>query len=159
MKEFHLRFALPAVADHAIFDLLDGDADDIPEEPGAYVLGTADCTVFGYPSGTSPIYYIGCSGNLRSRLIERHRKGTQGAVNDHRGAQWPRHRYGAKYGAHAVWYLAEDVEPKEVKATLIKAFRQTYGSKPVAVGTTSTTLEPPHTNGDCCPASQMAAPT
>lgn len=139
MKDFHLRFALPAVADHAIFDLLDGDADDIPEEPGAYVLGTADGTMFGYPSGTSPIYYVGCSGNLRSRLIKRHRK---------RSSRWPRHRYMKKYGAHVVWYRAEGVAPKEVKATLIKAFCQTYGSKPVAVGTTSTTLEPPHTNGD-----------
>ena len=134
MKDFHLRFALPAVADHAIFDLLDGDADDIPEETGAYVLGTADGTMLVYPWGTSPIYYIGKtekSTGLRKRLMK-HRTGTKNAVNNQGEGKWPRLRYGAAFGAQAVWYLATDVEPKEVEAKLIEAFCQTYGSVPVA---------------------------
>lgn len=140
-----MRFALSAIADlrksengwydHAIFDLLGGDADDIPKEAGAYVLGTADGTMLVYPWGTSPIYYIGKaeeSTTLRLRLIRRHRTGIKNAVNNQGEGKWPRHRYGAAFGAQAVWYLAADVEPKEVEATLIKAFCQTYGSVPVA---------------------------
>lgn len=106
-----MRFALSAIADlrksengwydnadHAIFDLLGGDADDIPKEAGAYVLGTADGTMLVYPWGTSPIYYIGKaeeSTTLRLRLIRRHRTGTQNAVNNQGEGKWPRLRYGA----------------------------------------------------------------
>ena len=101
MKDFHLRFALNAIAkrygaenvseawynnpDFAIFDFVNGDADDIPKEAGAYVLGTADGTMLVYPWGTSPIYYIGKaeeSTTLRSRLLE-HQQITQAFIDDH----------------------------------------------------------------------------
>ena len=146
MKDIHLRFAQTAIAnlhdwetwegwydnaDRAIFDLLGGDAGDIPEEPGAYVLGAADGTMLVYPWGTSPIYYIGESGNLRERLMGR-RTGTQRAVDDHDQWMYPIFNYGAAFGAHAVWYLAGEIEPKNVEATLINAFYETYGAIPTA---------------------------
>ena len=145
MKDFHLRFALNAIAklyeiesgwydnaDYAIFHVLGGDADEIPKEPGAYVLGTADGTMLVYPWGLSPIYYIGKTGSLRARLTE-HGEHTQGAVDDHTAVSWwPRYHYGAAFGAHAVWYLAGKIDPQNVEATLINEFYQTYGSIPVA---------------------------
>ena len=155
MKDFHLRFARTAIADlrkveiesawydnadYAIFDLVNGDADDIPKEAGAYVLGTADGTMLVYPWGMSPIYYVGqTERSLRSYLTgsQSHRANTQGAIDNHlgddEGAWWyPRYQYGAAFGAHAVWYLAGEIDPQNVEATLINAFYETYGAIPTA---------------------------
>lgn len=145
MRDFHLRFALNAVADlyenakrwydnddYAVFDLVRGEAADVPDEPGAYVLGTADNTMLVYPWGLSPVYYIGKAKSLRARLSS-HCKHTLGAMDDHSAVRWwPRYQYGAAFGAHAVWYLAVDVEPQNVEATLISSFYDIYGSIPVA---------------------------
>ncbi len=41
---------------------------EIPALPGAYILVARGDSHFAYPRGNSPIYYIGQSKNLRSRL-------------------------------------------------------------------------------------------
>ena len=145
MRDFHLRFARSAVADlrddgsegwydnddYAMFELVGGEVSDVPDEPGAYVLGTADNTMLVYPWGLSPVYYIGKAASLYARLSD-HSNYTQGAAEDHRGPWWPRYQYGAAFGAHAVWYLAGDEEPQNIEATLISSFYDIYGSIPVA---------------------------
>ena len=145
MKDFHLRFALSDVADlredesgwydnddYAMFDLINGELSDVPDEPGAYVLGTADSTMLVYPWGLSPVYYIGKAKSLYARLSD-HQKHTKGALDDHSALSWwPRYQYGAAYGAHAVWYLAGDIEPQNIEATLISSFYCMFGSIPVA---------------------------
>ena len=156
MKDFHLRFALETIAtlklgpegykgwfdndDYALFDLITGEVSDLPDQPGAYVLGTADGTMLVYPWGLSPVYYIGESNNLAARLSE-HRNYTQKAIDDHdqsykKPEEWwwlDRYTYGAAFGAQAVWYLAgEEVEPKEIERRLFFCFRRAYGAVPVA---------------------------
>lgn len=154
MRDFHLRFALTTIAnlglgrdatgwfdndDYAMFDLTNGEVSDLPNEPGAYVLGTADGTMLVYPWGLSPVYYIGESGNLAARLSA-HRKSTQGAINDHDLTSkhdddhwWHNpYTYGAAFGAQAVWYLAGDMEPKDIERDLFFCFRRAYGALPVA---------------------------
>ena len=149
MRDFHLRFACNTIADlglgpeasgwfdnddYTLFDLLTGEISDVPDEPGAYVLGTADGTMLIYPWGTSPVYYIGMANNLAARLSA-HSKHTQGAIDDHAaGAWWPRYQYAAAFGAHAVWYFTGEVEPKSVEAELVSCFYNEYGSIPVANG-------------------------
>ena len=149
MRDFHLRFALKTIADlglgpeasgwfdnddYAILDLSTGEMSEVPDEPGAYVLGTADGTMLVYPWGLSPVYYIGQAGNLAARLSD-HSKYTQEAIDDHAaGDWWPRYQYGASFGVHAVWYLASEVEPKNIEAELMSCFYDAYGSTPVANG-------------------------
>lgn len=118
--------------DYAMVDLVGGKIDDVPNEPGAYVLGTADNTMLVYPWGLSPIYYIGKAQSLRARLAS-HCKDTLGAMDDHDEKWWrPLYQYGAAFGSHAVWYLARGLEPQNVEATLINSFYGTYGSIPTA---------------------------
>ena len=80
MDSFHLRFCLDRVAnltgksgwydnaDYSIFNLFSDDPSDIPAKPGVYVFGIADGTMLVYPWGTSPVFYIGRSKNLRGRI-------------------------------------------------------------------------------------------
>ncbi len=68
MRDFHLRFAINSFAElrehgwydnenFTPFDLLEDDPAEIPDEPGAYVLGTADGTVLTYPWGVSRVLH------------------------------------------------------------------------------------------------------
>lgn len=157
MRDFHLRFCIDDMAELLgksrkarllgenpsgwfdtndsvdTFNLLENEKSLIPDEPGAYVLGTGDGTMIAYPWGTSPIYYIGKADILRNRLSD-HRKHTLGARNDHQEvAWWPRYQYGAAFGTDCVWYLAyDDMDPKNLEATLVESFYWTYGAIPVA---------------------------
>lgn len=148
MRDFHLRFALQTIAnlglgpdasgwfdndDYAIVDLATGDMSEVPDEPGAYVLGTADGTMLVYPWGSSPVYYIGESRSLAARLSD-HSKHTKGTVDDHDAYWRQRYQYAAAFGAHAVWYLAGKVEPKHIENELMLCFYDAFGAKPVANG-------------------------
>ena len=158
MRDFHLRFCIKDMAklfgkrrpvwfdtndSESTFDLLEDEKSDIPDEPGAYILGTADGTMITYPWGVSPIYYIGKASNLRNRLSV-HRKHTLGARNDHQeDTWWPRYQYGGAFGADCVWYLAhDDHDPQNLEATLIESFYLTYGAIPVANHKWPSHLEP-----------------
>jgi len=72
MKDFHLRFFMENrwPSDDLKNDLTSEEFyfSNIPEKSGAYILGTNDGTMFKYPWGSSPIFYIGQSKNLNSRL-------------------------------------------------------------------------------------------
>ena len=117
--------------DYTLFDLLTGEISDVPDEPGAYVLGTVDGTMLIYPWGTSPVFYIGMANDLAARLSA-HSKHTKGAIDDHEAYWWPRYQFAAAFGAHAVWYFTGEVEPKKVEAALVSCFYDEYGSIPVA---------------------------
>ena len=157
MKDFHLRFCVGDMAElfakdlparllgeesHSgwfdtkdsmdTFDLLEDEVSDIPDEPGAYVLGAGNGTMITYPWGVSPIYYIGKASNLRNRLSG-HKKHTLGAKNDHEKEYWwPRYQYGAAFGADCVWYIAHnDMDPQNLEARLVESFYWAYGAIPV----------------------------
>ena len=147
MKDFHLRFCINDMAklfnkrrpvwfdtndSLNTFNLLEDEESDIPDEPGAYILGTANDTMLVYPWGTSPIYYIGMASSIRTRLSS-HRNFTEKAINDHTEEWWlPQYQYGAAFGTSCVWYLSKEKDPKNVEAMLIDSFYETYGAIPVA---------------------------
>lgn len=146
MRDFHLRFCFEDIENLfgkkrggwfdtkdglETFNLLEDKVLDIPDESGAYVLGTADGTMLVYPWGTSPIYYIGMASSIRTRLSS-HRNFTEKAIKDHTENWWPQYQYGAAFGTSCVWYLSKEKDPKNVETTLIDSFYQTYGAIPVA---------------------------
>ena len=139
MRDFHLRFALGDAGTRwnvGLFDLL-GDEDEenqLPQTGGAYVIGTAE-TMLTYPWGTSPIFYIGKTRNLRQRLSG-HRRRMLSAREDHEQSFWPRHQYGAALGAHVAWYSRHGPQhPQNIEAELIEAFYYTFGAIPSANAT------------------------
>ena len=139
MRDFHLRFTLDdegRVWNNGLIDLLGDEGEEglIPETGGAYVIGTAG-TMLIYPWGTSPIFYIGKSEYLRQRLND-HRKSMLSAREDSYQSWWPRHQYGAAFGAHVAWYSKRGQQnPKNIEAALIEAFYYTFGAIPSANAT------------------------
>lgn len=139
MRDFHLRFALGSERtrwNDGLIDLLgdEGEEDLLPVTAGAYVIGTAE-TMLTYPWGTSPVFYIGKSTNLRQRLIG-HRKSMLSAREDHEQSYWPRYQYGAAMGAHVAWYSRHGPQnPQNIEAELIEAFYYTFGAIPTANAT------------------------
>ena len=149
MRDYHLRFAvmtdwLLEYAEHehgvwyqnpnySMFDLLEGDAGELPRAPSAYVIGTADNTSLTYPWGTSPIYYIGQSEDL-SKRIGNHAEWARQARDDHSREWWlPSYQYAGAFGGQVVWWLAkEGASQKNLEVALINAFYLAYGAIPAA---------------------------
>lgn len=132
MKSFHLAFHQQSWPDTPVIDLLEAEGDDLPEEGGAYVLGTAGETMLVYPWASSPVYYIGKADNLRTRLLA-HRRHIQGAMENYWEKWWlPRYQYGAAFGASCVWFTSDDTSAKALEASLVNDFYSRFGSIPVA---------------------------
>lgn len=145
MKKFNLRFYDQRWPDGWIVDLLDDMNEDFfPETSGCYILGSNDGTNFIYPWGTSPIYYIGQSSNIKKRLLE-HKKYIECALEDHDELYWwPRYQYGAAFGADVAWYSIRGKQnPNKLESDLITRFYETYGALPVANGTWPSGLRKP----------------
>ena len=145
MKKFHVHFLEPWADDFCSLT----DSDKFPEAPGAYVMGSADGTVFQYPWGTSPIYYIGKSDNLWQRLSE-HKRHTSGAEEDYYQYWWPRYQYGAAFGSDIAVYLANsnDKSSDQLERELIEGFWEVFGSIPVANGAWPKVLDEPKGDED-----------
>jgi len=65
--------------------LLDVDVSSISERPGIYILLAGDGTVYRYPRGDSPIFYIGLGNSLRNR-VRTHKHRVQRLLN--RESSW-----------------------------------------------------------------------
>ncbi len=145
MRDFHLRFYKNIRWFDGLEDLLKIDLGDFDlEKPGAYVLGSSDGTMFTYPWGKSPVYYIGKSDSLWDRLDE-HKKWIKKAIDDHEeDSWWPRYQYGAAFGATFAWYTIRGTQSaSSLEADLINEFYEMYGSIPVANGTWPTGIKKP----------------
>lgn len=143
MRDFHLRFFAERRWPDGMLNLL-GDEDAlgaVPNTSGAYVLGANSSVSLVYPWGTSPVYYIGQSGDLRTR-IEEHRTYFLRAIADHEEKYWwPRYQYGAAHGAYIAWYTCRGrQDPNRLESELVTSFYQTYGSIPITIGTWPTGL-------------------
>lgn len=135
MRDFHLRFCAlkhgwPEPFQSQPLDLLDdATLDELPRTEGVYIIGTGDGTMLVYPWGTSPVFYIGRSDQLRRRLRS-HRKHTCSAIADHDDRWWPRYQYGASFGAHVAYYERKD--SKAFEAEIVTDFFYAFGSIPAA---------------------------
>ena len=108
---------------------------DIPARPGVYVLVAGPGGRFNYPAGRSPVFYIGCSKNLRQRLID-HLKWSEEAADYRRSRlYWPRYEYAAVYGSRYAYIRTwQNVTPKQLEDILLACFALRYLSFPVANG-------------------------
>ena len=108
---------------------------EIPIRPGAYVL-VAD-TWFQYPTGRSPVFYIGQSDDLRFRLNE-HLKYATHVKEDRRvdsALYFPRYEYGGRFGkSYAYLRTWQRLSPRTLEADLMACFAKQYGTFPVANG-------------------------
>ena len=151
MRDFHLRFFIDKRWPDGIDDLIEDDdtINDIPENGGAYVLGSSDGTMFTYPWGSSPIFYVGQSSNLHKRIRD-HKKYILQATEDHAEKYWwPRYQYGASFGTTIAWYTARGTQnPNILEADIITSFYKMYGSIPLANGTWPSGLRPKHGSRD-----------
>jgi len=149
MRDFHLRFFIEQRWPDGMLDLMNDDISMAPTKPGAYVLGSSDGTMFTYPWGSSPIFYIGQSSSLLKRLKE-HKKNISEAINDHTEKYWwPRYQFGASFGADLAWYSARGMQnPNVLESDLITSFYESFGSIPMSNGTWPSGLRPKHGSRD-----------
>lgn len=111
------------------------DEEAIPENSGIYIM-LSDHTEYIYPwsknSGSSGVFYIGCSNNLRNRL-KTHKKYCSQRISDkNKTYYWPFYEYAAHHGCNVVWKI--DKNYKDAENKLLVEFANYYGAKPVANG-------------------------
>lgn len=111
-------------------DLLDWEASDISDEPGAYIfVGNKS---FTYPLGTSPMFYIGQAVNLRKRLY-RHKKAITQAGGERPHAIYrPVTEYAAQFGANVAILPCSKYLPKDFEFLLLVEFLKQFHAMPVA---------------------------
>ena len=147
MRDFHLRFFIEKRWPDGMVNIIYDDETNlrIPQNGGAYIIGSSDRTMFIYPWGSSPIFYIGQSSNLSKRINE-HKKYILKAINDHEEEYWwPRYQFAASFGADVAWYsIRGNQNPNTLESDLITTFYEVYGAIPHANGTWPSGLRPKH---------------
>ena len=116
------------------------DEHKAPEKPGVYIM-LSDKTEYTYPrsekQGTSQVFYIGQSSNLRNRLKVHKRYCIEKEDNPDPKYPYyfPRYEYGAYHGCNVCWatYATKD-KAKKVERDLLIKFADSFGAKPVANG-------------------------
>lgn len=135
MRDFDVRFVQDWPSMNVV-DLLTVAPEQLPESGGVYMLGTANTPLI-YPWGTSPIYYIGQSGNLRERLGSHRDVIAKGRnFGGYYGNNWwPRYQYAIAFGADCCWFEPKkDNTPANLEAELIQEFYDHIGALPAANG-------------------------
>ena len=111
---------------------------EIPNMPGAYILLANGDTWFPYPAGSSPIYYIGQSTNLKSRLREHLKYSYQAKYDRQLDLYWPRYEFTAAYGGRYCYIRTwQGLTPKALEEIIIARFSRKYRSFPIANGSGS----------------------
>ena len=108
---------------------------DIPALPGVYLLVAKPSVHFIYPAGKSPVYYIGHTQSLRSRLLN-HLKWHSEVRKGKRSTYYlcePRHEYGGKYGGRYCYIRTwQGCTSKALEDIVLARFAKRYHSFPVA---------------------------
>lgn len=111
---------------------------DVEKRPGVYIFVGKE--KYNYPTGKSPVIYIGTSKNLYSRL-RKHMRNYRESLNASEMDLWDRNRYSyIKYHGEAhVYYLytAGKEYPKTLEHKVMKAFYDKYQALPVGNGARS----------------------
>lgn len=116
-----------------ISDLLADSQLDVPNASGVYILGTAGQALV-YPWGSSRVFYIGESADIRRRL-QYHRRQTL-KISDGK-IRWDheRNQFGAAYGTECAWWTCVEGEtPKGLEDRFLWDFWRRYGATPAANG-------------------------
>lgn len=115
-------------------DLLSVDLRDVPQQPGAYILMGASGFSFPYPGGASPVFYLGRTKNLRTRMSTHRRWIRRAKLARQLSVYRPRHEFGAAFGAHFSLVLASGFTPQQLEDLLMANFAQKFRSLPTANG-------------------------
>lgn len=111
---------------------------EIPTSPGVYMLVARGNSHFHYPIGKSPIYYIGQSKNLRSRLLTHLRHATEARDNRKEALYWPRYEFAAVYaGRYCFIRTWQGLTPKGLEEEVLASFAKKYRCFPIANGSGS----------------------
>ena len=116
------------------------DEHEIPERPGVYIM-LSDKIEYTYPwsekRGTSQVFYIGQSSNLRSRLLihQKHCIGAKDNPDPTYYYYYPRYEYAAYRGCNVCWATCTTkAEARKTEEDLLFEFANYFGAKPVANG-------------------------
>jgi hypothetical protein len=108
---------------------------NIPKFPGVYLLIAKKCT-FRYPTGRSPVYYIGKAKSLYKRILKDHYKWHSHVKGDRRKDNCfyeARHEYGGVFGGRYCYIQTwKRISPEKLEKIVIGAFVQSYHTIPVA---------------------------
>jgi hypothetical protein len=105
-------------------------ADEIPDESGIYVLFSDQA--FTYPSGRSPVFYIGQSKDLRSRLHTHVTYALEARDDRKLTLYYPRYEYAARFGRWYAWARTwQGLSPEVMEARAMARFAARYRSFPI----------------------------
>jgi hypothetical protein len=117
------------------------NVSSVSERPGIYILLAGNGTVYRYPRGNSPIFYIGLGNSLRNRVTTRKRRvqrllRREKKVGDtNLKTEWPRYEYAAHHNAMVAAFpvrLLGGQTIRDVESEAIGLFAACFGSPPVA---------------------------
>lgn len=107
----------------------------IPQSPGVYILVARGDSHFNYPLGKSPVYYIGQSKNLWSRLYSHFKIATEARDNRKEHLYWPRYEFAAAYGGRYCFMRTwQGMTPKGLEEEVMARFAKKYRCFPIANG-------------------------
>jgi hypothetical protein len=114
------------------------DEHDTPDLPGVYLLIAKPSVHFLYPTGRSPVFYIGQARSLRKRLFT-HLTFSRHVRDDRRASNaplyWPRYEYGGAFGARYCFIRTHQGRTsKDLEDIVLARFAKRYRSFPVANG-------------------------
>ena len=108
---------------------------DVPDAPGVYFLVAKPGVRVTYPTGTSPIYYIGQASSLRNRLLG-HLDFTTHVRENRRTTSplyWRVYEYGGVHGGRYCYMRTwRGVTPKALEDIVLARFAKRYRAFPVA---------------------------
>lgn len=144
MKPFIRKFLpefRPGRGDSYDFELNDLDAiSGIPNRSGVYVIVSTKSPYFIYPTGKSPVIYIGESINLKQRIKE-HYSIFKEVCNPETADKWwysSRYQFMKYFGAHVyLFYCYKNQSPKELESFFLHSFYNKFHSIPFGNGARS----------------------
>ncbi len=130
---YHLPFLDPGY-DHVPLRLLsDISQHDVPHKRGVYVLLARTGVRFSYPRGRSPVFYIGMSSDLHTRLSTHAKYSLEAAEDRKYTLYYAVYEYAAAFGCRYTYMLLRPGErAAHVESCLLAMFAEHYRSWPVA---------------------------
>jgi hypothetical protein len=118
-----------------IYNLWTANMERISTQPGAYVLLAATGTKFLYPTGSSPVFYIGQATNLRKRLFTHRKYSADAQSNRKLSLYYPRYEYAAAFGCRFAYIRTwQGLSAKALEENLLACFAKQFRSFPIANG-------------------------
>lgn len=112
--------------------LRDVEQHDIPKQAGVYFFRTGDGRLLGYPEGSSRVFYIGKSINLRKRLYTHAKFHNEAGSKDTRtlDVYYTRYEYSSRFDGEYCFIVGD--QPKLMEEAALERFALRHFSFPLA---------------------------